>query len=190
MPYCEPAGDERILQGNVRISHNVPRRAPEPFEAFSSSLARCGGRRAHRCTSGNLRSDKPCAACSSRATSGCRRREGRRSAPQGARGRRAGAGGAAQFPHHLFDDKLDVAGVALVPQDAHVFQADERSQDLTRVGDDEGALCFLAHTSNFEAYAFPLKRKRFPVTHIRVICRAEVCPPPTSRARQIARGSY
>lgn len=46
----------------------------------------------------------------------------------------------------LFDHQIDVATVALVLDDPDVFQAHQGLEDLVRVSEDEGALCFLGHT--------------------------------------------
>lgn len=61
------------------------------------------------------------------------------------------------FAQHLFDHEIDVAAAALVVQDADVFQADKRPEDLSRVGEDEGAFCLLAHTSSLEHLRHPIR---------------------------------
>jgi hypothetical protein len=54
-------------------------------------------------------------------------------------------------PHPApLDHQLDVGTAALVTQDVHVFEAHERLEDLIRVDEDEGASCFLAHTSSLK----------------------------------------
>jgi hypothetical protein len=50
----------------------------------------------------------------------------------------------------LLDHQLDVRAATSIVKDADVFQADERLEDLTRVSDDEGASCLLAHTSSLK----------------------------------------
>ena len=52
---------------------------------------------------------------------------------------------------HLLDHQLDVRPAALVVQDPDVFEANQRLDDLTRVDEDEGASCFLAHNLKLEA---------------------------------------
>jgi len=50
----------------------------------------------------------------------------------------------------LFDQQLDVGPMALVGQDLDVFQTHQGLEDLSRVVEDEGASCFLAHTSSLK----------------------------------------
>jgi hypothetical protein len=57
---------------------------------------------------------------------------------------------AGRTPHlveYLLDRQLDVGPTALATQEAYVFEAHQRFEDLTRLDKDEGASCFLAHTS-------------------------------------------
>ena len=61
-----------------------------------------------------------------------------------------GAGRTSDHSWYLLDHQLDVGPVALIAQDADVFQAHQRLKDLTRVDKDEGASCFLAHTSSLK----------------------------------------
>jgi len=56
----------------------------------------------------------------------------------------------ASVAQNLLDHQLDVGSAALVGQDRDVFQAHQRLEDLTRVDKDEGASCFLAHTSSLK----------------------------------------
>ncbi len=51
---------------------------------------------------------------------------------------------------HLFDHELDVGTSAVVREDADVFEAHQGTDDLARVGDDEGASGMLAHTTTLE----------------------------------------
>jgi len=51
---------------------------------------------------------------------------------------------------YLFDHQLDVGTTALVAHDAHVFETHQGVEDLTRVDQDGGASCFLAHTSSLK----------------------------------------
>ena len=57
---------------------------------------------------------------------------------------------AKDFARYLLDHQLDVGTAALVAQDLHVFEAHQGLEDLTRVDKDEGASCFLAHTSSLK----------------------------------------
>ncbi len=50
----------------------------------------------------------------------------------------------------LLDRELDVGPPALVGEDLDVFQTHQGLDDLTRVVKDEGASCFLAHTSSLK----------------------------------------
>jgi hypothetical protein len=52
---------------------------------------------------------------------------------------------------HLLDHQLDVRPSALVLEHHDIFEADEGLEDLTRVNEDEGASCFLAHNLKLEA---------------------------------------
>ena len=45
---------------------------------------------------------------------------------------------------------LDVGTAALVAQDLHILQTHQGLEDLSRVDKDEGASCFLAHTSSLK----------------------------------------
>ena len=51
---------------------------------------------------------------------------------------------------YLFDQELDAGSPTLVGEDADVFEAHQRPDDLARVGDDEGASWKLAHTTTME----------------------------------------
>jgi hypothetical protein len=46
---------------------------------------------------------------------------------------------------HLLDNQLEDWPAAMVVQDPDVFEADQGLDDLSRVDEDEGASCFLAH---------------------------------------------
>ena len=50
----------------------------------------------------------------------------------------------------LLDHQLDLRTTALIVQDPDVFETHQGPQDLTRVHKDEGASCFLAHTSSLK----------------------------------------
>jgi hypothetical protein len=54
-------------------------------------------------------------------------------------------------PSHLLDHQLDDRPAALVVKHHDVFEADEGRKDLSRVDEDEGASCFLAHNLKPEA---------------------------------------
>jgi hypothetical protein len=56
----------------------------------------------------------------------------------------------ADLVEHLLDHQFHVRSVALVTQDADVFETHQRMKDLTRLDQDEGASCFLAHTSSLK----------------------------------------
>ncbi len=58
------------------------------------------------------------------------------------------AGVAADLAEDLLDDQRDVGTAALVGEDEDVLQASQGLDDLTRVGDDEGASGLLDHTSS------------------------------------------
>ena len=60
------------------------------------------------------------------------------------------AGRAKDFARYLFDHQLDVGTTALVAHDAHIFETHQGVEDLSRVDKDEGASCFLAHTSSLK----------------------------------------
>jgi hypothetical protein len=51
---------------------------------------------------------------------------------------------------HLPDHQLDVGPAALVSHDLDVFETHQGLEDLTRVNEDEGASCFLGHTSSLK----------------------------------------
>ena len=51
---------------------------------------------------------------------------------------------------HLLDHQSDVRTAALILQDAHVLQTHKCLEDLSRVDKDEGASCFLAHTTSLK----------------------------------------
>jgi hypothetical protein len=62
----------------------------------------------------------------------------------------AAAGRTSGVRDDLFDHELDVSTVSFVTQDADVLQPHEGLEDLSRVGSDEGASRFLAHTSSLK----------------------------------------
>ena len=57
--------------------------------------------------------------------------------------RRLAADRTSHVADDLLDHELDIGTATFVVQDADVFQAHQRLEDLTRVGDDEGASCFV-----------------------------------------------
>ena len=50
----------------------------------------------------------------------------------------------------LLDHQRDVGSSAFIANDADILQAHKRLEDLTRVDKDEGASCFLAHTTSLK----------------------------------------
>jgi hypothetical protein len=54
----------------------------------------------------------------------------------------------------LFDEELDVALLPFVVQDANIFQAHQGLDDISRIGGDEGASCFLTHNLKPEVPSF------------------------------------
>jgi hypothetical protein len=60
------------------------------------------------------------------------------------------AGRTSDLAEHLLDHQLDVGPAALVVQDLDILEAHQGPEDFTRVADNEGASCFLAHTSSME----------------------------------------
>jgi hypothetical protein len=57
---------------------------------------------------------------------------------------------AAHVAEHLFDHQLDVGPETFVLEDRDVLEAHQGLEDLTRVDEDEGASCFLAHASSLK----------------------------------------
>ena len=62
--------------------------------------------------------------------------------------RRTATGRTSHVAHYLLDHELDVSCTASIVKDANVLQTHQGLEDLTRVGDDEGASALLAHTSS------------------------------------------
>ena len=56
--------------------------------------------------------------------------------------------GTADISYHLLDHQLDVRPAAFVVKDPDVFQPYKGLEDLSSVGEDEGAFCLLGHTSS------------------------------------------
>jgi hypothetical protein len=50
----------------------------------------------------------------------------------------------------LLDHQLDVGASTFIGQDLDVFETHQGPDDFTRVAKNEGASCFLAHTSSME----------------------------------------
>jgi hypothetical protein len=51
---------------------------------------------------------------------------------------------------HLLDQQFNLGTGPFVVKDLDVFQAHQGLDDLIRLGQDEGASCFLAHTSSLK----------------------------------------
>jgi hypothetical protein len=57
---------------------------------------------------------------------------------------------AAHVAEHPFDHQLDVASKTFVLEDRDVLEAHQGREDLTRADEDEGASCFLGHTTSLK----------------------------------------
>ena len=57
---------------------------------------------------------------------------------------------ATDIARYLLDHQFDVGTAALVAHDPDVFETHQGLEDLSRVDKDEGASCFLAHTSSLK----------------------------------------
>ena len=89
------------------------------------------------------------------------------------RGPRPGADRTADVIGHQLDHQLDIGAHPLVVHDADVPQADQGLEDLTRLANNEGASCFLGHTSSLKhlrpRLSAPLTRESaFPSSYLQI----------------------